>query len=89
MLLPVRHVLLSNNYYCYRSSRIGHFVDTIKQISDNKKSRLKITNINDEFLKVFKLYDLDLLNDSDPDFEEEGLLASNRFKIHKKTPFEN
>jgi anti-sigma B factor antagonist len=40
------------------SSGIGQFVDTVKLLnSDRPGPRLRLSNVTNEFLKVFKLYD--------------------------------
>jgi len=40
------------------SSGIGHFVETLKILQNNGKN-IKLSNVKTEFLKVFKLYNLD------------------------------
>lgn len=50
------------------SSGIGMFVDTIKALNENK-DRIHISNVKTEFLKVFKLYDLDLMTIIEDQFD--------------------
>jgi len=70
------------------SSGIGLFVDMIKAFNENKE-QIKISNVKTEFLKVFKLYDLDLMgvihNEFDTDDTE---FLSQSFAARKRT-FEN
>lgn len=42
------------------SSGIGFFVETIKILNDNK-SKIRLSNVKTEFMKVFKLYNLDAM----------------------------
>lgn len=70
------------------SSGIGLFVETIKALNENK-DRIRISNVKTEFLKVFKLYDLDLMsvieNEFDSDITEN---LSQNFAARKRT-YEN
>ena len=70
------------------SSGISFFVDTIKALN-NKKDQIRISNANNEFIKVFQLYKLDMMtvleNEFDNDFTEN---LSQRFSNRKRT-FEN
>ena len=70
------------------SSGIGMFVDTIKALNANKE-QIKISNVKTEFLKVFKLYDLDLFSIIEEEFDTDITenLAQN-FAARKRT-FEN
>ena len=52
------------------SSGIGHLVETIK-ILNQKRKCIRLSNISSEFIKVFKLYNLDALDMMIEDFESE------------------
>lgn len=70
------------------SSGIGMFVDTIKALNENKE-RIKISNVKTEFLKVFKLYDLDLMSVLENEFDTDDTeFLSQSFAARKRT-FEN
>lgn len=71
------------------SSGIGQFVNTLKRVNE-EKTKVRLSNVRAEFLKVFKLYDL---SDADlsviiDDFENddtEGL----SFRYGRKLTFQN
>ncbi len=70
------------------SSGIGHFVETLQALNA-KKPQIKLSNVKTEFLRVFKIYDKDimqLMHDSFDDDETENL--SQRFANRKQT-FQN
>lgn len=70
------------------SSGIGLFVDTIKALNENKE-RIKISNVKTEFLKVFKLYDLDLMSVIENEFDTDDTeFLSQNFAARRRT-FEN
>ena len=70
------------------SSGIGHFVDTIK-ILNEKRNQIRVTNANTEFLKVFKLYNLDLMQVLVDEFEKDDTeFMSQKFGNRRRT-FEN
>jgi anti-sigma B factor antagonist len=70
------------------SSGIGLFVDTIKALNENKE-RIKISNVKTEFLKVFKLYDLDLMSVIENEFDSDDTeFLSQNFAARRRT-FEN
>lgn len=70
------------------SSGIGLFVDTIKALNENRE-RIKVSNVKTEFLKVFKLYDLDLMTIIEDQFDtDETLNLSQQFAGRRRT-FEN
>ncbi|MEC7275348.1 MAG: STAS domain-containing protein [Bdellovibrionota bacterium] len=70
------------------SSGIGLFVDTIKALNENKE-RIKVSNVKTEFLKVFKLYDLDLMTIIEDEFDsDETANLSQQFAARRRT-FEN
>jgi anti-sigma B factor antagonist len=73
------------------SSGICHFVETVKNLKENKNTNISLSNVKPEFLKLFKLYSLNEadyvaeLMDFDND-ETEGL--NKRFGNRNQT-FEN
>ena len=70
------------------SSGIGMFVDTIKSIN-KRRDQIKMSNVKTEFLKVFKLYDVDFIEIIEDQFDnDETLNLSQRF-IGKRRTFEN
>lgn len=67
------------------SSGIGFFVETIK-ILNTKKDQFKLSNVKSEFLKVFKLYDNDLMSLIEQEFEtDETDDLGQRFANRKRT----
>ncbi len=70
------------------SSGIGLFVDTIKAINENK-DRIKISNVKIEFLKVFKLYDLDLMSVIEDQFDSDDTENLSQTFTGRKRTFEN
>ncbi len=67
------------------SSGIGHFVETLK-ILNTKKANIKLSNVKTEFIRVFKLYDLDafeLMHQAFDDDETENL--NTKFGNRKRT----
>lgn len=67
------------------SSGIGFFVDTIR-ILNQKKDQIKLSNVSNEFIKVFKLYNLDLMGLIIDDFEtDETEFISQKFANRKRT----
>jgi anti-sigma B factor antagonist len=69
------------------SSGIGHFVETIKIL--NHKNNLKLANVKSEFLKVFKLYNLNVMEFLEEVIEsEETEEISQRF-ANRRTTFQN
>ncbi len=74
------------------SSGISHFVETVKLIHENKGGQgLNLANVNDEFQKVFKLFNLHEYSLYDTDFDmdndiTEGL--NTQFGNRRRT-FEN
>ena len=70
------------------SCGIGIFVDTIKALNQNKE-QIKISNVKSEFLKVFKLYDLDLMSLIENEFDNDSTqFLSQNFAARRRT-FEN
>jgi anti-sigma B factor antagonist len=70
------------------SSGIGFFVETIKAIN-NKRSQIRLSNVKPEFQRVFKLYELDmmelLMHEFDCDETED---LSQRF-ANRRSTYEN
>ncbi|PIP92574.1 MAG: hypothetical protein COW00_08320 [Bdellovibrio sp. CG12_big_fil_rev_8_21_14_0_65_39_13] len=67
------------------SSGIGFFVETIK-ILNQKKEQFKLSNVKSEFLKVFKLYDNDLMSLIEQEFDtDETDDLGQRFANRKRT----
>lgn len=70
------------------SSGIGHFVETLKILSE-KKSQIKLANVKSEFLRVFKLYEGTALEAMITKFDsDETTDLSQNFAARKRT-FEN
>jgi len=70
------------------SSGISLFVDTIKTLNA-KKDQIRITNATSEFVKIFQLYNLDLMSVLENEFEDDNTeFLSQRFSNRKRT-FEN
>jgi len=70
------------------SSGIGHFVETINSLNENREKVL-LSNVKTEFLKVFQLYNMDAMDALITDFDDdETLELSSRFANRKNT-FQN
>lgn len=70
------------------SSGIAVFVDTIKSLNA-KKDQIRITNATSEFIKIFQLYNLDLMSVLENEFDDDSTeFLSQRFSNRKRT-FEN
>ncbi len=70
------------------SSGIGMFVDTIRSIN-KRREQIKMSNVKTEFLRVFKLYDMDFLEIIEDQFDnDETMNLSQRFAGKRRT-FEN
>ncbi|MCY4524675.1 MAG: STAS domain-containing protein [Halobacteriovoraceae bacterium] len=79
--------LYMNNLDFVGSSGIGHLVETIK-ILNKKDSSVRLSNLRPEFVKVFKLYQLDVLAMMMEDFEDDDTANMGRFFNRNKT-FQN
>ncbi len=67
------------------SSGIGHFVETLKLLQ-NKNQKVKLSNVKTEFKKVFKLYNLDVLESLVQEFDNDDTEDLNiKFGNRKKT----
>jgi len=69
------------------SSGINLFVDTIKSLNEHR-SAIKLSNVKNEFLQIFKLYNLDLMDIlvdkfEDDDTENLSMRFSNRSKTYE------
>lgn len=70
------------------SSGIGHFVETINALN-KRREKIKLSNVKNEFLRVFKLYEMDAMDALIMDFENDDTEDLNtRFGNRKKT-FQN
>ena len=70
------------------SSGIGHFVETLR-ILNKKDDQFKLSNVKNEFLKVFKLYHFDAMKLMISEFEDDNTeFMSQRFAGRRRT-FEN
>ena len=79
--------LYMNNLDFVGSSGIGHLVETIK-ILNQKRSCVRLSNVGSEFMKVFKLYDLDVLEMMIEDFDGDDTTHMGKFANRNKT-FQN
>ncbi len=70
------------------SSGIGMFVDTIRAIN-KRRDQIKMSNVKTEFLKVFKLYDVDFLDLIEDQFDNDDTLNLSQRFIGKRRTFEN
>lgn len=70
------------------SSGIGHFVETIKLFNKNR-SRIMLSNVKTEFLKVFKLYNLDAMDVMIRKFETDETENLNVEFGNRKNTFQN
>ncbi|MDD0852680.1 STAS domain-containing protein [Halobacteriovorax sp. GB3] len=70
------------------SSGIGFFVETIKTLNE-KKDQIKLSNVKNEFIRVFKLYDFDAMELLVNEFEcDETEMLNMRFGNRRHT-FQN
>jgi len=70
------------------SSGIGMFVDTIKSIN-SRREQIKMTNVKTEFLRVFKLYDVNFEDIIADQFEDDETLNLSQRFMGKRRTFEN
>jgi len=70
------------------SSGIGMFVDTIKAIN-TRRDQIKMRNVKTEFLRVFKLYDVNFEDIIADQFEDDETLNLSQRFIGKRRTFEN
>lgn len=70
------------------SSGIGFFVETL-QILNKNKSQIKLSNVKNEFIKVFKLYNFDAFQLMEMDFETDETENLNQKYGNRKTTYQN
>jgi len=70
------------------SSGISTFVQTIKELN-NIQTKVRLSNVKKEFIRVFKLYDTEILASIIDDFENEDVPSFSTAMTPGKRPFEN
>lgn len=70
------------------SSGIGYFVDTIKSLNE-QKDQIRISNVRTEFLKVFKLYDLDLMSLLIEEFDKDDTENLGQMFANRRNTYQN
>lgn len=70
------------------SSGIGHFVETLK-ILNNKKGQIRLSNVRSEFLRVFKLYNMDALEAMIQTFDDDETEKISQMFAGRKKTYEN
>lgn len=70
------------------SSGIGFFVETLQILNENK-SRIKLSNVKTEFLKVFKLYQFDAYQLLVDEFENDETENLNKKFGNRKSTYSN
>jgi len=70
------------------SSGISTFVKTIKELNKDAK-KVRLSNVKKEFLKVFKLYDDDVLETIIDDFDNDDIPSFNSLGTPGRRTFEN
>lgn len=70
------------------SSGIGFFVDTIKALNE-KREQIKLSNVSNEFVKIFKLYNLDLMDVLINEFDNDDTEFLGQQFANRKRTFEN
>jgi anti-sigma B factor antagonist len=70
------------------SSGIGVFVETVKSLNA-KKDQIRLMNVKSEFLKVFKLYDMEAMEAIIHDFESDETETLNRVFGNRRNTFQN
>ena len=70
------------------SSGIGIFVETLQILNDNR-SRVKLSNVKTEFLKVFKLYNFDAYQLLVDEFENDDTENLNKKFGNRKSTYSN
>ncbi|HLE11141.1 MAG: hypothetical protein A2504_16675 [Bdellovibrionales bacterium RIFOXYD12_FULL_39_22] len=77
-----------NNIDFVGSSGIGVFVETIKAMN-SKRQQIKLQNVKSEFLKVFKLFNLDAMELIVKEFENDETEFLNQNIGNRKQTFQN
>ena len=70
------------------SSGIGHFVDTIQALNENR-DKIKLSNVKTEFMKVFKLYNFDAMEALIHEFDNDDTEELNTLFGNRKNTFQN
>ena len=70
------------------SSGISTFVQTIKELNIDQ-TKVRLSNVKKEFIRVFKLYDTEILASIIDDFENEDTPSFGTISTPGKRPFEN
>jgi anti-sigma B factor antagonist len=70
------------------SSGIGHFVDTIQALNENR-DKIKLSNVKTEFMKVFKLYNFDAMEALIHEFDNDDTQELNTLFGNRKNTFQN
>ncbi len=70
------------------SSGIGYFVETIKSLNE-QKDQIRLSNVRTEFLKVFKLYDLDLMSLMIEEFDRDDTENMSQMFANRKNTYQN
>ncbi len=77
-----------NNIDFVGSSGIGFFVETIKSINQNR-NLIRLQNVKSEFLKVFKLFNLDAMELIVQEFDNDETEFLNQNYGNRKQTFQN
>ena len=70
------------------SSGIGIFVETL-QILNKNKQQIKLSNVKNEFIKVFKLYNFDAFKLMEMEFETDETENLNQKFGNRKSTYQN
>ncbi len=70
------------------SSGIGIFVETIKSLNKNK-NKIKLSNVKSEFIRVFKLFDFDVMDAINIDFDSDDTDDLNQKYGNRSHTFQN
>jgi anti-sigma B factor antagonist len=70
------------------SSGIGFFVETL-QILNKNKSNIRLSNVKNEFIKVFKLYNFDAFELMELEFDNDETENLNQKFGNRKSTFQN
>lgn len=70
------------------SSGIGFFVETLKIMNKNK-DQIRLSNVKSEFMKVFKLYDLDAMEIMMMKFDNDETEELNLHFGNRKNTYQN
>lgn len=70
------------------SSGIGYFVETL-QILNKNKTQIKLSNVKNEFIRVFKLYNFDAFNLMEMEFDTDETENLNQKFGNRKSTYQN